>query len=134
MQDLADLGLMLSRLALMVQATVLDGQFLYLSPPFDDGRVPAEVGVGILGLHGNAELPGDDVSGIVVQDGRQIEPAPADHFEIGDVGLPQLIYGRCLFPERIIDLDGGKGYHQRIHGANLGPGTQKSPQDCLGAW
>jgi hypothetical protein len=33
---------MLCRLALMVQAAVLDGQFLDLFSPFNDGRVPAE--------------------------------------------------------------------------------------------
>ena len=37
---------MLSRFALKVQAAVLDGQFLYLFPPFDDGGVTSEVGVG----------------------------------------------------------------------------------------
>ena len=37
---------MLSRLALMVQAAVLDGQFFDPVPPFDDGGVAAEVGVG----------------------------------------------------------------------------------------
>jgi hypothetical protein len=37
---------MLSRLALMVQAAVLDGEFLDLLPPLDDGGVPAEVGIG----------------------------------------------------------------------------------------
>ena len=37
---------MLSRLALMVQAAVLDGQFLDLLPPFDNGGVAPEVGVG----------------------------------------------------------------------------------------
>ncbi len=34
-EDLAHLGLMLSRFALMVQAAFLDGQFLDLFPPFD---------------------------------------------------------------------------------------------------
>ena len=38
MEDLAHLGLMLSRLALMVQAAVVDGQFLDLLFLFDDGR------------------------------------------------------------------------------------------------
>ncbi len=37
---------MLSRLALMVQAAVLDGQFFDPVPPFDDGGVASEVGVG----------------------------------------------------------------------------------------
>src|SRR5215218_8895502 len=45
-------------------------------------------------LHGGAELPGDDVAREVVQDGTEIEPAPADHFEIGEVGLPKLVW-RC---------------------------------------
>ena len=38
MEDLAHLGSMLSRLALMVQAVVVDGQFLDLLSLFDDGR------------------------------------------------------------------------------------------------
>ena len=37
---------MLSRFALMVQAAVLDCQFLDLFPPFDDGGVTPKVGVG----------------------------------------------------------------------------------------
>ena len=37
---------MLSRLVLMVQAAVLDGQFLDLFSPFNDGSVFAEIGVG----------------------------------------------------------------------------------------
>ncbi len=36
---------MLSRLALMVQAAVLDGQFLDLLSPFNDGCLTSEVGV-----------------------------------------------------------------------------------------
>jgi hypothetical protein len=42
-EDLAHLGLILSRLALMVQAAVLDSQLFDLSSPFNDGGVPAEV-------------------------------------------------------------------------------------------
>jgi len=37
---------MLSRLSLMVQAAVMDGQCLDLLPPFDNGGVAPEVGVG----------------------------------------------------------------------------------------
>jgi hypothetical protein len=37
---------MLSRSALIVQAAVLDGEFLDLLPAFDDGRMLAEVDVG----------------------------------------------------------------------------------------
>ena len=36
---------MLSRLALMVQATGLDGHFFDLFSPFDDSGVPAKVGI-----------------------------------------------------------------------------------------
>jgi len=43
---MAHLGLMLSRLALMVQAAVLDSQFLDPFSPFNDGGVSAEVGIG----------------------------------------------------------------------------------------
>ena len=43
---MAHLGLMLSRLALTVQATVLDSQFLDPFSPFNDGGVTAEVGIG----------------------------------------------------------------------------------------
>ena len=46
-------------------------------------------------LHGRAQLPGDDVAGEVVEDGRQIKPAPADDLQIGKVGLPELV-GRCF--------------------------------------
>jgi hypothetical protein len=35
MEDVAPLGLMLSRLALMVQAAVLDGRFFDPVPPFE---------------------------------------------------------------------------------------------------
>ena len=37
---------MLSRLSLMVQAAVLDGQFLDHSSPFDDGCIAPEVDIG----------------------------------------------------------------------------------------
>ena len=36
----------------------------------------------ILGFHGRAKLPGDDVARIVVQDGRQVKPAPTDDLQI----------------------------------------------------
>jgi hypothetical protein len=38
--------LILKRLLLMVQAAILDGQFLYPFPPFNDGGIAPEVGVG----------------------------------------------------------------------------------------
>jgi hypothetical protein len=42
MEDSAHLGLMLCRFALMVQAAVLDCQFLDLFPLFNDGHVPPD--------------------------------------------------------------------------------------------
>ena len=50
-----------------------------------------ERGRDVLGAHCGAQLPGDDVAGEVVEHGRQIEPAPTDHLQIGEVGLPQLV-------------------------------------------
>ena len=44
--DLVHPGLMSSRLALMVQSVVSGGQLLDLCPPFEDGRVAPEGGVG----------------------------------------------------------------------------------------
>src|SRR5208282_5373332 len=49
-------------------------------------------GVGdIGGGHGGAQLPGQDVAREVIEHGRQIEPAPADHPQVGKIGLPELI-------------------------------------------
>ena len=61
-------------------------------------------------LHGGAKLPGDDVAGIFIEDGRQIEPAPADDLERGEVSLLQL-FRRCgLITELIICLDDDEGW------------------------
>ena len=43
------------------------------------------------GLHRRAQLPGDDVPRKVVEDRRQVHPAPADDLEVGEVGLPHLV-------------------------------------------
>ncbi len=39
--------------------------------------------------------------GAIVQDCAVIEPAPIDDLEIGEVGLPKLVDGRCLVLELI---------------------------------
>ena len=80
----------------------------------------------ILGLHRRAQLPGDDVAREVVEHGRQIEPAPADHLEIGEVGLPQLIGRRRLVLELIGRLhdDEGRAGDQVV-------GLQQSIDRCL---
>ena len=38
----------------------------------------------------------DDVPGMVVEDRREVEPAPADDLEVGEVGLPELFGRRGL--------------------------------------
>ena len=53
---MAHLGLMLSRLALMVQAAVLDSQFFDPFSPFNDGGVTAEVGIGSVSPGGHSTL------------------------------------------------------------------------------
>jgi hypothetical protein len=59
----------------------------------------------VLRLHRHAELPGDDIARVVVQDGRQIIPAPTSDLQIGEVRLPKLVWSRRLFPELIRRLD-----------------------------
>jgi hypothetical protein len=46
-------------------------------------------GSDIFDLHRRAQLSGDDVPREVVEDPREIEPAPADDLQIGEVGLPE---------------------------------------------
>jgi hypothetical protein len=60
-----------------------------------------EGGGNVAGRHRGAQLPGDDVAREVVENGRQIEPAPADDLEIGEVGLPELVGRRGLVLELI---------------------------------
>src|SRR5260370_1081448 len=49
-------------------------------------------GVGDIGCgHGGAQLPGQDVAREVIEHGRQIEPAPADHPQVSEISLPELI-------------------------------------------
>jgi hypothetical protein len=64
----------------------------------------------ILGFHRRAQLPGDDVAREVVEDRRQVEPAPANDLQIGEVGLPQLIGRRRLVLELIGRLDDDEGW------------------------
>jgi hypothetical protein len=62
--------------------------------------------------HGRAQLPGQDVAREVVEHGRQIEPAPTDHPQVGKVGLPELMGGGGWLSEGIGRLhqdEGGAG-------------------------
>ena len=63
----------------------------------------------ILGLHRRAQLPGDDVAREIVEDRAQIKPAPADHLQIGEVGLPELVWRRGLVLELVRRLDDDEG-------------------------
>jgi hypothetical protein len=46
---------------------------------------------------------------MVVEDCREIEPAPADDLEVGEVGLPQLVRRGGLVPELLGGLDHDEG-------------------------
>ena len=48
----------------------------------------------IVGFHGGAQFSGNNAARIVVEDCRQVESAPAYHFQISEVGLPKLV-DRC---------------------------------------
>src|SRR4029077_2877657 len=63
---------------------------LNLSSPLSQ-KLCRRTGGGILGPHVGAPLPGDDVAGEIVEQVRQVEPAPADHLEVGEIGLPELV-------------------------------------------
>ena len=66
----------------------------------------------VLGFHRGAQLPGDDVTREVVEDGREIEPSPADDLQVREVGLPELIDGgRLVFKliGRLHHDEGGAG-------------------------
>ena len=63
----------------------------------------------VAGRHRGAELPGNDVAREVIEDGGEVEPAPADHLQIGEVGLPELVGRRGLGVELIGCLDDDKG-------------------------
>jgi hypothetical protein len=62
-----------------------------------------------VGAHGGAQLPDDDVAREVLEDGRQIEPTPADDLEVSEVGLPELVRRCCLLLELVGRLDDDEG-------------------------
>ena len=64
----------------------------------------------VLHPHGGAQLLGDDVAGEVIEHGRQIEPAPADDLQIGEVSLPQPVRRRRLVLELVGRLDDDAGW------------------------
>ena len=59
--------------------------------------------------HVGAELPGDDVAAVVVEDSAEIEPAPAQHLDVGKVRLPKLVDPSCFVFELAGCLDDDEG-------------------------
>src|SRR5438132_11766735 len=59
--------------------------------------------------HGGAQLPSQDVAREVIEHGGQIEPAPADDLQIGEVGLPKLVWGGRRVSEAIGRLHQDEG-------------------------
>ena len=45
----------------------------------------------VLGPHVGAQLPRDDITAVIVQNRAEIEPAPSQYLDVGEVGLPKLI-------------------------------------------
>src|ERR1700704_3803391 len=64
----------------------------------------------VLGPHCGAQLPGDDVAREVVKDRGQIEPSPADDFEINEVRLPEFVWRRRLILELVGGLHHDEGW------------------------
>src|SRR3954464_1852792 len=59
--------------------------------------------------HSRTQLASDDVAGEVIEYGGQVEPTPADDFQISEIGLPQLIGCGGLVLELIGSLDHDEG-------------------------
>ena len=51
-------------------------------------------------LHGRAQLPGDDIARVIIEDRRQVHPTPTNDLQISEVGLPQLIALRIMTTAR----------------------------------
>ena len=59
--------------------------------------------------HVGAELPRDDVAAVVIENRAEIEPAPTENLDIGEVSLPKLVDGRRLVLELIGSLQDDEG-------------------------
>ena len=47
----------------------------------------------VLSVHVGAEIPGDNVAAVIIQDRDEILPSPADDFQDGEVSRPHLVDG-----------------------------------------
>src|SRR5665811_748915 len=54
-------------------------------------------------FHRGTKLPGNNIARVIIEDGGQVKPAPANYLEIGKIGLPHLVYGSGL----VLELAGG---------------------------
>ena len=57
-----------------------------------------------------AQLPGDDVARVIVEDGGQVKPSPADDLQVSEVGLPELVRRGRLIHELIRSLNDDMGW------------------------
>src|ERR1700730_10190759 len=64
----------------------------------------------VLDLHRGAQLPGDDVAGVVVEDRRQEAPSPADDLQMSEVGLPELVWRCRLIFKLVCSLHDDEGW------------------------
>ena len=98
----------------------------------------------VLGLHGGAEFPSDNVTREVVEDGGQIKPTPSDDLEVGKIRLPHLVGRTRLVAELFGRLDHDErragdqimGLQQAVNrrfGHEVGPGICKAHRQLAGA-
>ncbi len=73
----------------------------------EPGRRQREVerGGDVADLHRRAQLPRHDEAREVIQHGREVVPTPADHLQIGEVRLPELVGCGGLVPELVGGFD-----------------------------
>lgn len=64
----------------------------------------------VFSSHVCTELPCDDVAAVIVQDCTEIEPAPADDLQVGEVCLPKLVDSRRLVFELTGRFDHDEGW------------------------
>ena len=59
----------------------------------------------ITGFHVGAQLLGNDIAAVIIQDCGQVKPAPTNDLQVGEVRLPKLVNGRSLILELVGGLD-----------------------------
>ena len=85
----------------------------------DAGRLQGQIErlLNVRGRHGLEPLPGNDVARVVIQDRGQVIPAPADHTEIGEVGLPEFVHTAG----GMLELVAGRHHDVRRAGDQVAP-------------